>query len=112
MAAEKTTKRMGRPPKNPEAKAESFSIRLVPELRARLQEAADREHRSLAAEIVWRLQESFEWELVDPTQHPEYSAQLQAFDEKVAAMESRMSDLQAMLEKMGGDARAGRGRKK
>lgn len=59
MAAQKPSKRVGRPPKDPEAKAETFSIRLVPELRARLEEAAEQERRSLAAEIVFRLESSF-----------------------------------------------------
>ena len=52
-------KKAGRPAKSQADKAETFSIRLVPELRARLEEAASKAGRSLAAEISARLDSSF-----------------------------------------------------
>ncbi len=52
-------KRVGRPPKAASEKAETFSVRLLPEVRAKLEEAAEKAGRSLAAEISARLEASF-----------------------------------------------------
>lgn len=56
---EKAKKRPGRPRKPPAERSETFSIRLVPELRARLEQAAAESGRSMTAEIVQRLAGSF-----------------------------------------------------
>ncbi|KOO82865.1 hypothetical protein VL23_06315 [Stenotrophomonas maltophilia] len=53
-------KRPGRPPKPDAEKAANFSVRLPPELRGKLEEAAIAAGRSTNAEIVFRLQGSFE----------------------------------------------------
>ncbi|HYG05319.1 MAG TPA: Arc family DNA-binding protein [Stenotrophomonas sp.] len=62
MARTETTKRSGRPPKQADQKPETFSVRLLPAIRATLQTAADEAGRSLASEIATRLQRSLEQE--------------------------------------------------
>lgn len=52
-------KKAGRPAKAAAEKAETFSVRLHPDMRARLEEAAAKAGRSLAAEISARLDASF-----------------------------------------------------
>lgn len=52
-------KRVGRPAKPAAEKAETFSVRLLPEVRGKLEDAAAKAGRSLAAEISARLEASF-----------------------------------------------------
>ena len=55
-----STRRRGRPPLPPgEAKRSSFSTRLRPELKTKLEQAAADEGRSLSEEIEFRLERSF-----------------------------------------------------
>ena len=52
-------KRVGRPAKPASERADTFSIRLTPDLRAKVEAAAAESGRSLTAEIVWRLESTF-----------------------------------------------------
>ncbi|WIH05523.1 Arc family DNA-binding protein [Xanthomonas translucens pv. graminis] len=61
-------KKPGRPPKPEKERAGNFSVRLPPELRGRIEAAADTAARSVNADIVARLEESFEWRVALPAE--------------------------------------------
>lgn len=56
---EKPKKRPGRPPKPAEERGDTFSVRLLPLLRGKLEASAAQSGRSLTAEITHRLEQSY-----------------------------------------------------
>lgn len=76
------------------AKDVQTNIRIPADLKEALAAAAKDSGRSFTAEIVKRLQDSFEWEKVDPSTHPEYAAKLAAFDAMQERQEKVLADLQ------------------